>query len=323
MKATTLKKAAVYAGSLSFLAGSVFAQTAVSGAGGYRTETIEQGFNVVGVNLHNPVIVSGSLDTSNGAEVGDSTVDYGAILSADETYIFEVLDGDQAGAIAEISAAGNGSVTLDGDIGDINGAAYSIRKAPTLNETFGGLTAGFTAAGADVVWVPTGEAAPNNFAQYFKHSTGNFRAAGSFSDPAKPISFLYSDAVLIERKAADPLPIVITGMVKTVGTVVNIPEGFGPVAVSAPVGSTLQDSGLAAVLTPGFTAAGADVIWVPNGPQEANAFNQYFVHTTGGIRAAGSFADADPVSVNNGLLIERKSEGTAGLLTVPDFYANL
>ena len=37
MKATTLKKAALVAGSLSFLAGSAFSQSAVSGAGGYET----------------------------------------------------------------------------------------------------------------------------------------------------------------------------------------------------------------------------------------------------------------------------------------------
>ena len=43
MKATTLKKAALVAGSLSFLAGSAFSQSAVSGAGGYETLTINAG----------------------------------------------------------------------------------------------------------------------------------------------------------------------------------------------------------------------------------------------------------------------------------------
>lgn len=319
MKATILKKTALVVGSLSFLAGSAFSQTAVSGAGGYRTQTLGQGFNVVGVNLHNPVLVSGTIDTEAGADVGDSAVDYTAILAdAAATYIFEVTSGVQDGAIAFITASANGSVTVEGAIGAGVGESYSIRQAPTLNDTFGALNPGFTAASADVVYITTGVGGA--FDTYFQHTTGEFRVSGSFANPPKPISFLYSDGLLVERKLADPVDVVITGMVKTTGTVVNLPVGFGPIAVAPPVGGTLQDSGLAAVLGTGFTAASADVIYVPTAP---GAFDQYFVHTTGAIRAAGSFADAPPVPVDNGLLVETKGAGSAGLYALPAFYANL
>jgi hypothetical protein len=323
MKATTLKKAAIFAGSLSFLAGAAFSQSAVSGAGGYRTQNLGQGFNVVGVNLHNPVVSGGSITAEADAVVTVDN-DLAAVDAAAATYIFEVTDGDQKGAIAEIVSvdAGAGTVTLDGALGAGVGSAYSIRKAPTLNETFGDLTGGPTAATADNVYIPTGNPAPANFDIFFKSSvSGNFRKAGAFSDPAKPVSFLYSDAVLVERKSADPLPLVITGMVKTVGTVVNVTQGFAPVAVSAPVGGTLQSSGLTAFLTAGPTAATADVIYVPTAP---GAFDLYFTSSvSGNIRKAGAFADAADVPVDNGLLIERKSAGTAGLYDVPSYYEAL
>jgi hypothetical protein len=326
MKATTLKTAAILAGSLSFLAGSAFSQSAVSDPGGYRTQKIGDGFNLVGVNLHNPVIISGSIDTETGADVGDSAVDYTAILNDPAaTYIFEVLDGDQIGAIAEITAVANGSVTVDGaGIGAGIGAAYSIRQAPTLIDTFGDLNPGFSATTADVVYIPTGIG--GQYDQFFQHTTGVFRAQGSISNPPKPVSFLYSDGLLIERKDG-PLDLIITGMVKKVGTIVNIPNGFGAVAVSAPVGSTLQDCGIAASLKTGFSATTADVVYVPTltagGDANPGVYDQYFVHTTGNFRAQGAIADADPVPIDNGLLIERKDPDTAGLIDVPAFFANL
>jgi len=325
MKATTLKKAAVFAGSLSFLAGSAFSQQAFSGVGGYRTVNIDNGFNLVGVNLHNPVLVSGAIDTETDADVGDSTVDYTTILTdADATYVFEVLDGAQAGAIAEITAAANGSVTVDGAIGAGVGSAYSIRQAPSLNDTFGDLAPGFTAVTADVVYVPTGVG--GGYDTYFQHQlSGQFRpTTAPGADPAKPVSWLYSDGVLVERKTEGPLALVITGMVKTTGTIVNVPSGFGAVAVSAPVGSELNDeNGLKATINPGFTAVTADVVYVPAGAP--GAYDTYFVHQlSGNFRSTTSpGADADPLPINNAVLVERKGDDTAGLLGVPAFYENL
>ena len=69
IKATTLKKAALIAGSLSFLAGSALSQTAVSGAGGYTTYNLSVGFNLIGVSLFDPVIVSGTIDSEAGATI--------------------------------------------------------------------------------------------------------------------------------------------------------------------------------------------------------------------------------------------------------------
>mgnify|MGYP006982479107 CR=1 FL=1 len=59
MKATTLMKAALVAGSLSFLAGSAYSQqSAVSGAGGYTTESLGVGLDRKSTRLnssHKPI----------------------------------------------------------------------------------------------------------------------------------------------------------------------------------------------------------------------------------------------------------------------------
>jgi len=309
----------VLAGVLAAAVGSVSAQSAVSPVVGYRTETIQQGFNLVGFNLHGKVLASGTIDGATGAVVNDASVDFSTILNgAGETYLLEVTSGAQDGMVAEIASAANGSVTLVAAPGVTFAATdtYSVRRALTLTEVFDNLTAGFTEATADVVWIPTGS---GTFDRFFKHAgTGNFRAAGTFFDPVKPIAIFYPDACFVERKGSTPIDIVQSGTVKLTSTVVDAPNGFYPVSVSGPAGSTLNNSGLAATLKRGFTEATADVVWVPTG---VGSYDRYFAHQiSGNFRAAGSFVDAPQVDIDNGVFIERRDPATSAVFQVPSFY---
>ena len=310
-------------GLTALITGSASAQTAVSKPVGYYTENLGTGFNLVGVNLHGKVLASGTLTAESGADVTDSTKDFSTILNdATATYIIEFA----SGTVAEITNVAGDTLTLAGAVGAGVGADYSIRQAETLASVFGtNLTQGATDASADVVWVPDGTA--GGFTRYFSSSLGGgeFRdATNAFASPAKPPVVFYPDAVFVERKGG-AIDIVISGAVKTTGTVVNMPTGFYPVTVSGPVGSTLQNSGLGSVLTAGATDASADVVWVPGAP---GVFDRYFVSSLG---APGEFRDATnafsplpgDVDLGSAVLIERKGASTSAEFAVPSFYSSL
>jgi hypothetical protein len=326
MKATILKKAAIFAGSLSFLAGSAFSQTAVSGAGGYTTYNLATGFNLMGVSLFDPVALNGTIDAEAGATITDADVDFTTLNNPKATYLIEILTGAQSGAVAAIASIDSATqITLDGALG-AGTADYQIRKAPTLNEVFGASLAGGAALlpTVDRVWLPDGS---GGFNTYARNTTGNeYRPTGAFfTAVTKDVSILYPDALFVERKGG-ATSVVVTGMVKTTDTVVSANKGFNLAAVNAPVGQTFGNSGLQAFITGGAALLPTvDVIWLPNG---AGGFATYAFNTTAGVfRPTGGFftGDASDVPLTSGLFIERKpaNADTAGRITVPSFYANL
>jgi hypothetical protein len=324
MKATTLKKAALLAGSLSFLAGSAFSQTAVSGAGGYTTYNLGVGFNLIGISLFDPVIVSGTIDAEAGAVITDAGVDFTAALPTPTTtkYLIEILSGAQSGAVAEIASVDSATqITLDGPVG-AGTADYQIRKAPLLGDIFGTtLQGGANAAAADVVWLPNGA---GGFNQFFYSTVGNqFRSsAAPFGALPNGVPVFYPDGMFVQVKTTAK-NVVVTGMVKTTGTVVAANTDFNLTAVNAPVGQTLGNSGLQSFLQSGPNAAGADVVWLTNG---VGAFTQYFFSSVSSQWKLSSSAfgpDQGGVAMTSGIFIQRKGASTAGQLTVPAFYANL
>jgi hypothetical protein len=327
MKATTLKKAALVAGSLSFLAGSAFSQTAVSGAGGYTTENLAVGFNLIGISLFDPVILSGTIDSEAGAVITDGDVDFTAALNdADATYLVEILGGAQSGAVAEIASVDSATqITLDGPLG-AGTADYQIRQAPTLDDVFGTSLAGgaFVGPTVDIVWLPDGAGGFNQYAR--KTPENQYRSTASFFvAPAKSISVFYPDALFVQV-ANTAKDVVITGMVKTTDTVVAANEGFNLTAVNAPVGSTFGNSGMEDFLNGGtFVGPTLDIVWLPDG---AGGYSQYGFNTTANQwRSTASFfvGDQSGTALTSGMFIQRQAGNgdTAGAITVPPFYANL
>ena len=327
MKATTLMKAALVAGSLSFLAGSAYSQqSAVSGAGGYTTESLGVGFNLMGVSLHKPVALSGTFDSEAGATLTDADVDFSAVLTdPNATYLLEILDGTQAGAVAEIESLTATTVTVGASGLGAGAATYQIRAAGTLEDIFGDSLAGAVAvpgATTDRVWLPKDG---GGFDQYFRHSgTGQYRSVALPFAATTGIPVFYPDALFVQV-ADTAKDVVITGMVKTTDTVAAAIEGFNLVGVTPPVGSTFGNSGMGAFLTAGgvVPTATTDRVWLP---VAGGGFNQYFINGTGDWRtvALPFGASQNDTELTSGIFIQRNDAGdTGGALTVPGFYANL
>ena len=139
MKATTLKKAALAAGSLSLLSGSAFSQSAVSGAGGYETLTINAGkFNVIGLRLHEPHVVSGTFDSQTATSLSDADVNFSDVLSAGKRYLVEITGGTSSeGTVIEVDGWSNSDLTGLSDIVADDATDYTIRAAKTIGDVFG------------------------------------------------------------------------------------------------------------------------------------------------------------------------------------------
>ena len=135
MKATTLKKAALVAGSLSFLAGSAFSQTAVSGAGGYETLTIrgEGKFTTIGLRLHEPQVVSGTFDSQDGSSLSDADVNFDDVLTDGTRYLVEITGGTSSeGTVIEVDSWSGSDLSVA-----VTDYTYTIRTANTPNIWFG------------------------------------------------------------------------------------------------------------------------------------------------------------------------------------------
>ena len=88
-------------------ASGAMAQTAFSPIVGYTTETINQGFNYIGLTLHEPVAIAGSIDAvasgSGGSTLTENDVDLISVLGASgsTTYILEITSGPLEGTVQE------------------------------------------------------------------------------------------------------------------------------------------------------------------------------------------------------------------------------
>ena len=313
MKMTTLKSVAIAAG----LASSAFGQ-ATSPVVGYTTETLQLGFNLLGVTLHNKPLVTGTFES----DLTDSDVDFTALLSdAEATYLVEVEDGAQAGAVAEISGVTATTLTAGGlPTGSAN---YTIREAVNLIDIFpeGTLTGSFNASAADIVFLPDGS---GGFDQFFFNSTaGEFRATDAPFAPADGlVPVFYPDGMFVQVQSGAPV-VTIAGDLKTAPTAVSNVQGFNLVSNPAPTGTTLGSIGLESTLTGSFNANAADVVSLPDG---SGGFNQFFFNSTANVwRSTDSpfVGDESDVVVPSAFFIERRTAGTTAVASVPDFFAGL
>ncbi|MDB4541685.1 hypothetical protein N9192_02195, partial [Akkermansiaceae bacterium] len=304
---------------------------------GYVKNDLVVGFNPIGINLHGEVLVSGTVDSVNGAgdTFTDADADFSTVLStanlATNTYLLEITSADTAdgsalnqnGAVAVVTGATATTVTIEGGGVDSGEATYTIRQARNLNEIFGTganaqLAGGTTTAGADIVWLPDGSGSYN---QYFYSTFGGaneFRStATAFASPPQPISVFYPDGLFVQI-ASTAKTVTIFGEIKTTPTIAAASPGFNLVALQNPTGQTLAETGIENFITTGTTPSAADIIWVPTGP---GTFNEYFFSTFSGAnvwRLKGSpfFGDEGTVTLPSSFFIQRNSAtGTAGAIT--------
>jgi hypothetical protein len=315
------------AGALVATAGLASAQTAFTTPVGYHTETVSQGFNVIGVNLVDAPLVSSALTGAAGATLTDANVDFTGALADGSLYSIEFANGAWS-TITEFTA--NSVTTADALTVDAD-ASYVVRKVRTLADYFGADGAGFKegdANTADIIWIPNGEAFDKAFyaaADPLFGIEAGWQLVGVNGDQANfPIPF--TKGLIVQKQDAGDLDLTFTGHVKLTPTTVTADAPFTYLSRIYPAGATLGNSGLDAGVTEG-DANTASNIWLPTGP---------------GVYDKGFFAAADPlfgieagwqlVGVNgdqaaapltSGYIVQRNSEAFTVTLTPPAFYADL
>lgn len=300
---------------------SLPAQTpAFSKPSGYVTETLQPGFNLIGLTLHSSPLASGTL-----TEITPTAITVSSAISPTpgDFYILEINDGATAGGLQEVpaSAITGNVINLTQDLGAMGvniGDAFSLRKAPTLEEIFGTtnsvLKKAATPGVADLVWLPNGNGGYN---RYFLNTLNAWRNAAGGAAPNVPV--VYADGFFVQRKDST-VDLIITGQVKTTPTKISITPGFNLVGTSYPVGATLQNSGLDGVVKKAATPGVADLIWVPNGN---GGYDRYFLNTLNAWRNAAGGAAPDNVPLKSAIFLQRKDAAANINLTPPSSYSSL
>jgi hypothetical protein len=316
---------------------AAFAQVYTTPAG-YVSKSLSQGFNAIGLTVQNASLSTGQFETINATTLIDSQL--AVTPTAGRTYILEFVSGAAIGAIFEVPAANISGTTITittvpatdlTTLGLTTSDRYNLRLAPTLEEIFtttslssgGILQAGISSTGADVVWVPTG---PGAYNQYFLHTTAQFRIAGT-STAASNVPVIYADGILVQKKGTAAASLTISGEIKTVGTTTTIGQGLNLVTVVAPAGANLGNAGIEDDIQAGISATGADIVWI----QQANlSYKKYFRHTTNNWRDVDAptvnmtAPEVDAVTISGAIFIQKKTTGIAQLdMQVPSSYSGL
>ena len=324
----------VVVSALAIFAQIVSAQSvAFSKPAGFVTHTLRAGqLNLIGLTLHEPVVLSGFLNSVDGTQLTDSDVDYDAVLTSGRSYILEIIsnevDPSLNGVIQIVSNwTGNTLTTPDnlGIDGLASGAKYHLRAPKTLADLFGvsnsaGLTSGVNMASADVVWLHNG----SSFDKFYYSPGGGFGggAAGwkgidGGDASAQPI--IYTDAIIIQSRSSEDKALTISGVVKTELISLALLGGkFNFVSSTFPVGSTLANSGLETQLTSAPEIGQSDVVWMPDG--EGN-YQKYYFSPDGWKSEAGEDAAVTPLT--SGIIIERLGVDANAKLTPPESYDDL
>ncbi len=307
--------------------GAALGQTATTTPVGYTTQNlVANQFNLVGLNLHNSQLASGTISAVGASSVTVEGVDFDSLLTDGRTYVLEIHEGPQAGTVHEILTWNGDQLDTQEDLGTAGveaGQSYSLRLAPTLEEIFGTgsdsvLTRALNANTADIVWLPDGT---GGYDRYFIHSTGQVRIAGT-TTPAPDVPVIYADGLIVQKRNA-AAELVVSGEVKTSGTTNLAVPGFNILSTVAPVGLTLFTSGIAGDIAQALNPNTADIVWVQ---QPDATYKKYFRHSSGSWRDvdAPTVALAEDVPLPSAVIIQRKGASpTAVSLDVPESYANL
>ena len=306
---------------------------AYSKPAGFVTYTLKpQQLNLIGLTLHEPVIYSGTFDSVQGMTLGDADVDYDSILTSGGSYILEIVDNPADpslnGVMQIITDWAGSELTTPANLAVDNldaGATYKLRAPKTISDVFGasnsaGLTAGANMASADVIWLHNGV----GFDKFYYSEGGGFGGgeAGWKNDRGEDSAgfpIVYTDAVIIQNKAASEKKLVVSGVIKTKAIVLALLEGkFNFISATYPVGSTLANSGLENDLISTADIASSDVVWMPDGE---GGFNKYFYSNEGWKDSAGQ--PASNTLLTSGIIIERIGMEANAKLTPPEVYNDL
>jgi hypothetical protein len=249
--------------------------TATTTPVGYETISLIQGFNYVGLRLHNAPIASGTLEVVTNTSLTDTGVDVNALLEAGKTYVLEITNTSGVGAVAEIVKSNVINDTINtnnafAELGVTAPATYLIRPSATLASVFGvnntfGLQPGFSGpGGADLIYVPR---ASGGFDQYFYDEDELSWKNAESNELVNPVDvpLVYLDGILIFANA--PRQLVVSGTIKKESVVQLVKPGFNYISSVYPASATLASAfnNSLASINPGFSGpAGADTVYVVN-----------------------------------------------------------
>lgn len=305
---------------------------------GYVKHSIDTGFNYIGLTVHQPILVSGTLGTPNGTSLPSSVADLSSALGAADAnslMIIEITGGDNEGVMIESNSWSGGDFTSIANLTDysnLEGDPFQIRSAVSISDLFGatntaGLTEG-TIFTADVIWVSAGG---GNFNKYF-YSPGDPNAfpvpvaegwKDALGNDSSNVKINYCDGLFIQRLGAST-QITFFGEVKTEKTNLALEgNGFNFFGGVYPASITLEHSNLQNFITHGSISTG-DIIWMPDGASSWKVFyyadanpNAFPVPVTAGWKDSLG-ADASDTDITSGLIIQRLSATPVNALYQPD-----
>ncbi len=190
--------------------------TATTIPSGYVTHIISPGFNMLGLTVHNPVLLSGLLGQPAGEELPTDVADLSVALgnsTADSMVIIEITGGDNDGTVIEALSWSAAKFTgISGLDASLSGDTFQVRMAPSISDLFGASnSAGFQAGDlqtADLIWISGGD---GSFNKYY-YSLGDPNAfpvpvvegwKNSLGGDASNVRLNYMDGIFIQRPVAN------------------------------------------------------------------------------------------------------------------------
>ena len=319
-------------------ASGAMAQTAFSPIVGYTTETINQGFNYIGLTLHEPVAIAGSIDavasSSGGSTLTENDVDLISVLGASgsTTYILEITSGPLEGTVQEVTSWTASTIETPDDVvasGLGSDVTYQLREASTFASIFGadnsfglGASDSLNRNEADVIFLPDGN---SGFRQFYFNDSSEF--TGWIEDgvgPANDQAIFYTDGMYILRRAAEPVSLVNTGSFKDDSTSLALSgSGFNFLSGVYPANSTFGSSGLSSNLqsSDSFDITEADVVFLPDGN---SGFRQFYFNDnstfTGWIEVDAG--PANDVELTSGIIVQRRGQSIDLTIQAPIVGSN-
>lgn len=319
--------------------GLTYAQSstaAFSTPSGYVTQTLEANtFNVVGLTLQGSVVYSGSFETVSGTRLTDNQASFAPLAA--RTYIVEITSDanpsvDVEGVIQVVPASGftSNSITTPDNLGAsgvLAGATYTIRLAPTIEEVFGTTTSVLSKGpnGAspvsDVIWYPDGA---GGYIRYFIRASDSTVRNALTNAAAPNVPLIFSDGLLVQKRATGNSTLTIVGQVKTSISQVVVISGFNLLGTTFPAGSTLQNIGFEDSISSGPNGASpiADIVWIPT---TGGGFDRFYNRTsdrTWRNVVTNALAPAD-LPLTSAVLLQRRGGTTMVDLNPPSSYSGL
>ena len=281
---------------------------------GVRTEILlANDFNLIGIELMEPISAEGTLTSIEGLTVQDGLATFSTALEGErKTWILQMTSGAMEGWVVEVEAVESETRLKMADdfgaAGVITGDLYEIRAAKTIGDIFGlnneaGLMGGHS-TDADLIWIPDGRGGFDLY--YFEDNFLGREWRGLTGEISSDVPISYTEAFFVQRKADTDLELHITGHVQTRAAIVPLRQGFNFISRVVPFGQTFRTSGLNSQVQGGHHTGDSDLFWVPDGKGGYTLIFKQDFFGSGWFTSAG--VSAWDFEWPSGLILQRRGE---------------